>query len=301
MQCKVIVIVKCSLHAYTTRGDAVDCQSPTKAFRHCTFRSATNCACTFVFTSKHLPKPVLCVQHTCTCTLVHTYMMASNDATPVPDNTVRALDSAAADDGVYGALQLIIGPMFSGKSTELLRRVRRHRFGRKNILIVKHASDTRYTPEAAVVTHDRVTETSMCVSHLNELDTAVWNAADVIAIDEGQFMPDLIEFCDTACSSGKLVLVAALDGTFAKAPFGDVCNLIPRAERVDKLCAVCAACGDDAPFTRRLTEDTSVMLVGGNEAYLPVCRACYALPVARLQEELGGAHAINDAGGNAAF
>ena len=178
-----------------------------------------------------------------------------------------------------GALELIVGPMFSGKSTELLRRVRRHRFGRRAILIVKHTADTRYTSSAAVVTHDRVTETSVCVDRLARLDAAAWARADVIAIDEGQFMPDLREFCLGACERGKQVLVAALDGTFEREPFGQVCALVPHAERVDKLCAVCGVCGHDAPFTRRLTGETDVVVVGSDDTYVPVCRVCYDLPL----------------------
>lgn len=194
--------------------------------------------------------------------------------------------TAAARPACVGALELIVGPMFSGKSTELLRRVRRHRYGRRNILIVKHAADTRYSRSAVVVTHDHVTETSVCVDRLGHLDDAAWGAADVIAIDEGQFMPDLQEFCRRACARGKLVLVAALDGTYTREPFGSVCALVPFAERVDKLCAVCGVCGRDAPFTRRLTRDTSVIVVGSDDMYVPVCRACYDMPLARVQQRV---------------
>lgn len=115
-------------------------------------------------------------------------------------------------------------------------------------------------------------------------------------------MHDLKSFCIAACAAGKLVLVAALDGTFAQEvrpgvgpgrawrqaprsllprlqPFGDVCALIPKAESVVKLCAVCAVCGRDAAFTRRLTDSVEVEVVGGAEMYLPSCRSCFTLPL----------------------
>mmetsp|Transcript_24835 Transcript_24835/g.53824 ORF Transcript_24835/g.53824 Transcript_24835/m.53824 type:complete len:134 (+) Transcript_24835:3-404(+) len=98
---------------------------------------------------------------------------------------------------------------------------------------------------------------------------------DVIGIDEGQFFPDIVPFCDMLASEGKIVVVAALDGTFQRKPFGTVLELIPLAESVCKLTAVCKGCFSDAAFTKRLGAETAVEVIGGSEMYLPVCRQCY--------------------------
>lgn len=86
---------------------------------------------------------------------------------------------------------------------------------------------------------------------------------DVVAVDEGQFYPDIVEFCETLASQDKIVLVSALDGTFERKPFGRILKLVPLAEKVIKLRAICVNCGDDAPFTKRICENKEVELLGG--------------------------------------
>ena len=98
---------------------------------------------------------------------------------------------------------------------------------------------------------------------------------DVVGIDEGQFFEDIIEFCEEAANSGKIVVVAALDGTFERKPFGNIINLIPLAEMVTKLSAVCVYCTREAAFTKRVVENKEVQLIGGAEMYKPVCRVCF--------------------------
>ncbi|TMW57262.1 hypothetical protein Poli38472_003187 [Pythium oligandrum] len=174
---------------------------------------------------------------------------------------------------VMGELQLIIGPMFSGKSTELVRRMRRFQHAKLKCLVVKYNLDTRYS-EKNLSTHDKVFFQAKPVDRLAEVRELL-DSFDVIGIDEGQFFPDLIEFCNEAANAGKVVIVAALDGTFEKKPFGSVCDLIPAAESVIKLNAVCTCCGRDAAFTRRIVSDKSVELIGGSELYEPRCRTCF--------------------------
>ncbi|GAB9465848.1 hypothetical protein Gpo141_00003238 [Globisporangium polare] len=174
---------------------------------------------------------------------------------------------------VPGHLQLIIGPMFSGKSTELIRRVRRFAHAKLQCLVVKYKNDTRYSEEK-LSTHDKMLFEAKPVTRLEEVRPYLANA-DVIGIDEGQFFPDLVEFCLEAASLGKVVIVAALDGTFERKPFGSVCELIPAAENVIKLNAVCTVCGHDAAFTRRIVADKSVELIGGSDLYEPRCRQCF--------------------------
>ena len=96
-----------------------------------------------------------------------------------------------------------------------------------------------------------------------------------MAIDEGQFFPDIVEFSEEMADLGINVLVAALDGTFQRKPFGNIINLLPIAEKVTKLTAVCVYCSKEAAFTKRVVESQEVELIGGEEEYKPVCRLCF--------------------------
>ena len=98
---------------------------------------------------------------------------------------------------------------------------------------------------------------------------------DVIGVDEGQFFSEIVEFCEALANKDKIVLVSALDGTFERKPFGNILNLIPLAEKVTKLCAVCVYCTSEAAFTKRIVESKEIELIGGAEMYKPVCRACF--------------------------
>ena len=99
---------------------------------------------------------------------------------------------------------------------------------------------------------------------------------DVVAIDEGQFFPDIVEISEKLANEGIVVIIAALDGTFQRKPFGNILNLVPLAEIVTKLSAVCIDCGKEAAFTRRMIDSLEVELIGGEETYKPVCRACFS-------------------------
>lgn len=98
---------------------------------------------------------------------------------------------------------------------------------------------------------------------------------DAIAIDEGQFFPDIVEMCEEMANNGKAVIVSGLDGTFERKPFGNILTLVAIAERVTKLNAICAYCYKLASFTQRTIKSREVELIGGEETYKPVCRRCY--------------------------
>lgn len=169
-------------------------------------------------------------------------------------------------------LELIVGPMFSGKTQELMRRVERWRVARMNCLLVKWFRDLRYS-EDKVVTHSGVecSVTTVSASTLEELDVSEY---DVIGIDEGQFYPDLVETTKKWVLSKKRVIVSALDFTFEGKPFGDVHKLV--CERIDKLTAVCGVCrGDSAIYSYRMVGDSQEELIGGHELYTPLCRMCF--------------------------
>ncbi|KAG6959171.1 hypothetical protein JG688_00010194 [Phytophthora aleatoria] len=146
--------------------------------------------------------------------------------------------------------------MFSGKSTELIRRIHRYQHAKLECLVVKYLFDTRHSEEM-LSTHDKVFVEAMPVQTLTEVRPFL-NEYDVIGIDEGQFYPDLVEFCQDAATMGKVVVVAALDATFERKAFDKVVELIPTADKVIKLNAICSSCGQDAAFTRRLVADKTL-------------------------------------------
>ncbi|NXU94479.1 KITH protein, partial [Xiphorhynchus elegans] len=158
-------------------------------------------------------------------------------------------------------------------STELMRRVRRFQLAQYRCLLVKYAKDTRYG-SSGVSTHDRNTMEAVPARLLQDVYQESLGAA-VIGIDEGQFFPDIVEFCETMANAGKTVIVAALDGTFQRKAFGSILNLVPLAESVVKLNAVCMECFRDASYTKRLGAEQEVEVIGGADKYHSVCRTCY--------------------------
>lgn len=161
---------------------------------------------------------------------------------------------------------------FAGKTTELLRRIRRYTIANYKCCVVKYAKDVRYSEDCAA-THDKMTCAAFPHMELQAFQDA--HQYDVIGVDEGQFFSDLVPFCEQMANAGKIVVVAALDGTFQRKPFGPVLDLIPMAESIVKLTAVCMMCHSNAAFTRRLGSETQVELIGGSESYISVCRKCF--------------------------
>lgn len=185
-----------------------------------------------------------------------------------------------------GYLELIYGNMFAGKTTELVREVRRCRIRGKHVLVINFAGDERYGADDFVYTHDSDRVPCIKVSKLSDIVLPDILAADVIAINEGQFFPDLFDFVTkTVEIYNKRVIVTALDGDSNRAEFGDTLRLIPFADKYIKLYAFCSFCEDDveAPFTIRLIKkddiDTpqSQILIGGSTTYKPACRYHYKM------------------------
>jgi thymidine kinase len=172
-----------------------------------------------------------------------------------------------------GQIQVIFGPMFSGKTTELLRRIRRYTVAQRSCLVLKYLGDTRYDA-IKIVTHDQQKWTATAIERLSEMETEA-SQYEVIGIDEAQFFPDISTFAEKMANQGKVVIVACLDGTFERKPFGDVLNLIPLAEEVTKLTAVCTECGEIAAFTKRLTDAKEIKLIGKDDIYTSLCRKCF--------------------------
>lgn len=182
--------------------------------------------------------------------------------------------------GPRGAvLEMVVGPMFSGKSSECMRQYRRQTaatMGRpNNVLVVKSALDTRDVD--GVRTHDAQ---FLCCHRLESLmdirDLKSFANAAVVLIDEAQFFKDIVEGVRFILSKGISVYVYGLDGDRDQKPFGSICDLLPLAVRVTKLTAICNFCGDDAPFTVSDKDDLGgdQTVPGGSETYSAVCQAC---------------------------
>ena len=181
-------------------------------------------------------------------------------------------------------LSLIVGPMFSGKTTELQRMIKRHTFLGQSIVVVNHSSDTRYNEKGCVTSHDRISyKTTYSVSRLGALTTLInFNEVDVIAVDEGQFFEDL-EQCVSAWlkeNPSLRVYVASLSSDIKMEPFGQVHLLMCKCDFLVKLTGICVGCGAEASFTRWIGKSSSssspgVVNVGGSESYVAVCGKCF--------------------------
>jgi len=174
----------------------------------------------------------------------------------------------------HGHIEIVFGPMFSGKTTELLRRIKRYQVANYSCLVIKYEKDTRYDSNA-VATHDRQTFEAISCSKLSDI-ADIARQFEVIGVDEGQFFPDTLTFCEEMANLKKIVVVAALDGDFQRQGFGNILNLVPLAENVIKLNAVCMHCYQEAAFTKRLSNDTAREVIGGADKYMAACRDCHS-------------------------
>lgn len=180
------------------------------------------------------------------------------------------------DPDQEGSIDLILGPMFSGKTSRLLELLRIWTVAiprEKATILIKYAKDVRYSSEKAS-THDQITWDAVSASSLSEVDELVKDY-DVIAVDEGQFFPDAIEYITKWADAGKKVIVAALDGTYQRKRW-EILGLIPHCETVIKLTAVCMDCRKyKGAFTARTSNETEVEVIGGADKYVSLCRICY--------------------------
>ena len=186
-----------------------------------------------------------------------------------------------------GSIELICGSMFSGKTEELIRRVRRAMIAKQQVQVFKPMIDDRYHVER-VTSHNGLDFEAMPVTMAKEILRAVEPMTTVIAVDEVQFFdPDIIAVCDSLAEQGKRVICAGLDMDFRGVPFGPIPDLLARAEEVQKLHAICVVCGEEASRTQRLIEgrpaafDDPVVLVGAAEVYEARCRRCHRVLPAR--------------------
>lgn len=198
--------------------------------------------------------------------------------------------------GRGGWIEVISGVMFSGKSEELLRRVRRSVLARKQVQVFKSHLDARYGGLQAVSTHDGGRIESEPVSSSVELMERLRRGTTVVAVDEVQFLdPGIVDVANALADAGIRVIMAGTDMDFRGEPFGPVPALLAVAERVDKLQAICVQCGELATRNQRLIDgrpapaEGPTIQVGGLESYEARCRSCHDVPsLARAQISMLG-------------
>ena len=175
---------------------------------------------------------------------------------------------------VRGSIEVICGAMFSGKTEELLRRLRRAKIAGLRVEIFKPTIDVRYD-ESAVVSHDRNTIASTPIDNSSNL-LLLASDVDVIGIDEAQFfderLPDVVE---QLADQGIRVIIAGLDMDFKRLPFGPMAHLCAIADSVDKIHAICVGCGSWANYSYRLVPGDQQVMLGEAKEYQPLCRTCY--------------------------
>ncbi|MGM8364764.1 thymidine kinase [Virgibacillus sp. W0181] len=184
----------------------------------------------------------------------------------------------------FGSVEVICGSMFSGKSEELIRRVRRAAYGNLTVRVFKPIIDDRYDEES-VVSHNGSTIIAHPVKDASEIIDHVDESIDVVGIDEAQFFnDDIVTVADKLAHANKRVIVAGLDTDFRGEPFGPMPQLIVSSESVSKLTAICPICGFAANRTQRLINgkpasyDDPIILVGASESYEPRCRHHHEVP-----------------------
>ena len=173
-----------------------------------------------------------------------------------------------------GRIEVICGSMFSGKTEELIRRLKRARIARQKVEIYKPSIDTRYSDED-VVSHDSNSIASTPVDSARSI-LLLASEAQVVGIDEAQFFDaSLVDVCNELARNGKRVIVAGLDMDFQGVPFGPMPALCAVAEQVTKVHAICVRCGGLAYVSHRKVADEKIVLLGEQTEYEPLCRCCY--------------------------
>lgn len=177
--------------------------------------------------------------------------------------------------GNMGWIEVVCGPMFSGKSEELIRRLRRAMIARRRVQVFKPEMDDRYSKEE-IVSHSDQRLGSTTVSGAEDILKKLDWRTQVIGVDEANFMgPGLVEVCNQLADSGKRVIVAGLDTDYMGRPFPPIPDLLAMAESITKTLAICMRCGNPAKQTQRLFDSADLIVVGAADLYEARCRACF--------------------------
>jgi thymidine kinase len=177
--------------------------------------------------------------------------------------------------GNMGWIEVIVGPMFSGKSEELIRRLKRAEIAKQRVQIFKPVIDQRYS-HSEIVSHSGFEYPSEVVTNAAEVLEKVQARTEVVGIDEGQFLGEgLIDVCISMADAGKRVIVTGLDTDYLGRPFEPMPRLLAVAEEITKLLAICVQCGNPAKHTQRLVASEDLIVVGAAGMYEPRCRRCF--------------------------
>ena len=173
-----------------------------------------------------------------------------------------------------GWIEVVCGSMFSGKTEELIRRLKRARFAKQRVEIFKPQIDTRYSEEE-VVSHDANSIPSTPVTSSGNI-LLLSSDVDVVGIDEAQFFDDnLVDVCNKLANQGIRVIVAGLDMDFKGNPFGPIPKIMACAEHITKVHAICMKCGNLAQYSHRLSDTDKLVVLGETDIYEPLCRSCF--------------------------
>ena len=185
------------------------------------------------------------------------------------------LENTAGSSSGQGWVEVITGSMFSGKTEELIRRLKRARIAKQQVEIFKPRIEVRYSEEEVVSHDENAIHSTPVDSSANILLLA--SGVEVVGIDEAQFFDDgLVDVCNQLADSGIRVIVAGLDMDYKGLPFGPIPDLMSIAEYVTKVHAICVRCGNLANYTHRLSKDDKLIVLGETDIYEPLCRICYA-------------------------
>jgi len=196
--------------------------------------------------------------------------------------------------GNLGWIEVVCGPMFSGKSEELIRRLRRSMIARKRVQVFKPVIDTRYS-EDEIVSHGDLRMKSEVVKNGGEIMDRIDWRSEVIGVDEANFMgPALVDTAQRLADSGKQVIIAGLDTDYMGRPFAPVPDLLALAETITKTLAICMRCGNPAKHTQRLRGSDDLIVVGAAGMFEARCRRCFE-PGIPKQEELDFVRARREA------
>ncbi len=184
----------------------------------------------------------------------------------------------------HGWIEVVVGPMYSGKSEELIRRIRRAKIARQKVQVFKPEIDIRYSKDD-VVSHCGEKEEAIPINSSNDIMRLLEDDTDVVAVDEVQFLDEgIVEVLNKIADNNKRVICAGLDMDFRGEPFGCVPKLMAIAEFVDKIQAICMVCGNPATRTQRLIDgkpvnySDKIVLIGATESYEARCRKCHDVP-----------------------
>ena len=173
-----------------------------------------------------------------------------------------------------GIIEVICGPMFSGKTKALINRAKKELIDNQDILVFKPSVDNRYS-EVNVVSHDRKKIECIVIKSSYEILNYI-DSANVFLIDEAQFFDiEIVSICKKLVKTGKKVILAGLDKDYEAKPFGQMENLMSISNNITKLTSKCSLCGNDAEYSFRLTNNTKQVLIGEAEKYEPRCKTCY--------------------------